>query len=194
LIATPTINARTAAFAYSVIAIVSLWILRIVGVPTGWVWALALVGVVLLAIGYGRRTEADLTLWDKAAAPQRQQLALLERIPRPPSRETMFVFGGRGLVAPGVFAFRLTWDLDGAARIMWNDGSIHAYGIFAGTQMRCDARSVVPLGFINGDGIQQAAPFGHAEFVDLRTERVTVIASHQDCEQAASQFVPGSVF
>ncbi len=182
-----------AILAYSLVLIVSIGILALARRPVRWAWAPALIGLTLLAIGYGRRTEADLTLWDNAAASQRQQLEILGRMPTPRRGETLFVFGGRGLVAPGVFAFRVTWDLNEAAKLMWNDASVRAFPIFAGTQMRCGTHRVIPLGSSNGDGAAQAAAFGRAEFVDLRTGRVSSFSDQQACQRAADQFIAGPV-
>ncbi len=175
----------------ALLAIVSTWIVKLTH-RVRWASAIAVLGAVVIAVGYARMAEADVTLWDDAAKSQAQQLTELSRISRPPSRSTLYVFGGRGDVAPGVTAFRLTWDLNSAAQLMWSDASIRAYPIFTGTQMRCDQATVVPLGFSNGDGPGQAGRFGRSEFVQLPRARVAAIRDRHSCQRAVSQFIPGS--
>ncbi len=156
-----------------------------------WVPVIATVLMAPILTGYIRRTRADVAAWDRAGEVQRSELFALRRLGAPASGTTLYVFGGVGAIAPGVFAFRVTWDLNSAVELLWNDATLHAYPIFAGTQMTCLTARVVPVGPSNGDGIGQAASYGHAVFVNLRTGQSMHVADMPACERAATRFVPG---
>ena len=154
------------------------------------------VGIVLIAIvfaGYVHRTGDDIAAWDRASTIQRHELNELRAAGRPPRGTTVYSFGGVGATAPGVFAFRVTWDLNSAVQLLWDDATLHAYPIFSGTTMTCTATQVVPVGPQNGDSVSQAADYRHVVFYDLRTRREQRIGSASDCIRAISGFAPGPV-
>ena len=171
---------------------------RIVGVlltagrsPTMAAAITAALGIAL-AVGYADLTRTDIGHWDRAGEDQRAQLQTLSRIVgRPAPGTTMYVYGGTGTTAVNVFAFRVTWDLNGAVRLHWNEPSISAYPIFAGTTFVCGRTTMYPSSFGNGDGISQQAAYGHALFVDLRNGKRALIASQAQCRSAQRSFVPG---
>ena len=158
--------------------------------------AAPLVGLALAAVllsQYSQRVRQDVRAWDAAAGSQREQLAELEAGGRPPKGTALYVFGGKGVTAPGVYAFRVTWDLDGAVKLLWDDPSLRAYPIFAGTVMDCGKSGVVPIGPGNGNGPLQASGYGLTTFVDLRTDRRASVPSRQACRSLQPTFVPGPV-
>jgi hypothetical protein len=144
-------------------------------------------------VGYVHRTRQDVAAWNRADSIQRKEISELRGMRRPTVGTTIYAFGGIGATAPGVYAFRVTWDLNSAAQLLWNDATLHAYPIFAGTQMTCTAKQVVPIGPSNGDGISQAANYRQAVFYDFISGRQQRIANGAACVRAAASFVPGPV-
>lgn len=157
--------------------------------------AAAAIGVVIIlvvALGYGQLSRRDVRAWDRAAADQRAALASLSsHVAPPPSATTLYVFGAVGQTETAVFAFRVTWDLNGAVQLLWNDATLRAYPIFADTAFVCGPTSLYPDSFANGDGPAQQAGYGHALFYDLRTSRQLAVRSPADCLRARREFVPG---
>ena len=119
--------------------------------PARWARVIGLgLGLIVMA-GYVHRTREDIAAWDRAGAIQRQEISTLKATGRPPAGTTVYTFGGVGTTCRNAFAFRVTWDLNGAAELLWDDPTVHAFPIFAGTQMTCTATQVIPVGFGNGD-------------------------------------------
>lgn len=153
-------------------------------------------GVVLIAIvfgGYVSITRKDVASWNRAAAIQRYDLSVLRHVGRPPSGTTIYAFGGIGATAPGVYAFRVTWDLNSAVQLYWNDPTLHAYPIFDGTSIECAPTQVIPNGPANGDGIAQAASYGHVMFFDFATKSSRMIDNPRVCDEAQTAYIPGPV-
>lgn len=158
-----------------------------------WASVSGLVIVAVVFVGYAHRTRQDITAWNRAGSIQRQEIGELRTAGRPAGRTTIYAFGGVGATAPGVFALRVTWDLNSAVQLLWNDATLHAYPIFTGTQMTCTATQVVPIGPPNGDGVAQAADYPQAVFYDFRSGRQLQIVNAAMCARAVASFVPGPV-
>jgi hypothetical protein len=178
---------------YAFAMLVATSAVRLLRRPPGWAPVVGLAIAAVVFVGYVRRTHSDIAAWNRAGTIQRQELAELRAAGRPPSLTTIYTFGGVGATAPGVYAFRVTWDLGGAVQLLWNDATLHAYPIFLGTQMTCTPTQVVPIGPGNGDGIAEAADYRQAIFYDFRSGREQRIANARECAQAVSSFVPGPV-
>jgi hypothetical protein len=158
-----------------------------------WASVGGLMIVAVVFIGYVHRTRQDITAWNRAGSVQRREVGELRTAGRPARWTTIYAFGGIGATAPGVFAFRVTWDLNSAVQLLWTDATLHAYPIFIGTQMACTATQVVPIGPANGDGAAQAANYGQAVFYDFRSGRQLRIVNAKMCARAVASFVPGPV-
>lgn len=151
-------------------------------------------GVALTATvltGYVIRVRRDIDTWNRAASVQRSELAKLTALGRPAPWTTFYAFGGIGETAPDVPAFRVIWDLNAAVQLQWNDPTLHAFPIFAGTTMTCTDRGVTPNGPAEGYGPAQAVDYGHAVFYDLRSGRLARVDDPSSCASAVSDFVPG---
>lgn len=175
---------------YALAATLATCVVSLLRRPLRWAPLLALGAVAVVFVGYVQRTRSDIHAWDRAGVIQRQELQALRAIGRLPSGTTLYTFGGTGTTAPDVYAFRVTWDLDGAYQILWNDFTLNAYPIFAGTEMHCDATEVVPIGPGNGNSAFQAASYGKAVFYDFRTGREQRITSAVACAHAIGHFTP----
>lgn len=166
------------------------WTWRPRAAPVVW-----LVLALVVAIGYAQRIRRDVRAWDRATAIQHAELAELSRaLPRPAPRTTLYTFGGVGVTTPTVYAFRVTWDLNGAVQLLWGDRSLDAYPIFTGTTFVCGRTSMYPAGFANGDGPLQRAAYGHILFFDFRTGRRARVGSPGQCRQQAAAFVPATIY
>jgi hypothetical protein len=166
---------------------------RLLRRPPAWAPALGL-GLALAAfVGYARHTRNDIAEWDRAGAIQRSELAQLRAAGRPAPGTTIYAFDGVGATAPNVYAFRVTWDLNSAVQLLWNDPTLHGYPIFAGTQMVCAGKQVVPEGPANGDSAAQAGAYGHVTYFSFGSRRTVTIDGPLQCSRAARAFVPGPV-
>jgi hypothetical protein len=149
----------------------------------------------LRRFGYAHRSRIDIRNWDRAATLQKQELARLSSSGgRPAPGTTIFAVGGTGEVAPNVSAFSVTWDLDTALELRWNDPTLHAYPVFSGTTFVCTASTVTPTGFWNSAGTPPpTVAYGHALFFDLRGGRRKLVRNQQDCVRAQREFRPGPI-
>jgi hypothetical protein len=157
-------------------------------------FAFASLATLFLATGYADKARDDIGDWDRAAEMQRSQLARLSgSLPKPRPFTTIFAFGGAGRSAPGVWAFGVTWDLNGAVQILWEDETLHAYPIFTGTTIVCERNSLYPDGWGNGNGPAQRARYGQALFFDMRDGTRLLVRNRRDCVRAQQQFQPGPI-
>lgn len=162
------------------------------GFPRAATTPLALVLVLGVAVGYAIQVDEDIGDWSRAADIQEQQLAQLGELGRLPDRSADYVFGGIGETAPGVFSFRVAWDLNNAVRLYWDDPDRRSYPIFEGTRMQCGPDGLFPDGPANGMGPQHGAAYLlGAYFTDLRTGERVHIEDRRDCLIQSRRFVPG---
>ncbi|MGD0452011.1 MAG: hypothetical protein ABSB69_00300 [Solirubrobacteraceae bacterium] len=170
-------------------------VVRLLGRPPGWAPAIGLAIAALVFVGYVHRTRQDVAAWDRAGTIQRRELAQLKAAGRPASGTTIYTFAGVGATAVEVPVFQRTVALNSAVQLLWNDPTLHAYPIFAGTEMTCTATEVVPVpaGANNEAGPAQSAKYRQAVFYDFRSGRQQLIASAAECRQAVASFVPGRV-
>jgi hypothetical protein len=178
---------------YAVVMLFATSVVRLLRRPLKWAPAIGLAIAVVVFVGYVSRTRRDIAAWDRAGTIQHQELAELRTAGRPLPSTTIYTFGGIGATAPGVYAFRVTWDLSGAVQLLWNDATLHAYPIFLGTTVMCTATQVVPIGPGNGDGIGQAANYRHAVFYDFHNAREERITNAATCTRAVADFAAGAV-
>jgi hypothetical protein len=178
---------------YALAMVLATTVVRVLRRPPATAPVIGLAIAAVVFVGYVHRTRQDIAAWDRAGTIQRQELGELRAAGRPDAGTTIYAFGGIGATAPGVYAFRVTWDLDSAVQLLWNDATLHAYPIFTGTQMTCTATQVVPVGQANGDGVGQASNYGQAVFYDFRSGRQQQIANAVACARAVANFAPGPV-
>lgn len=178
---------------YALAMVLATSAVRLVRWPLAWASTIGFVIAAVVFVGYVHRTRQDIAAWNRAGSIQRQEIGELRAAGRPARWTTIYAFGAIGATAPGVFAFRATWDLNSAVQLLWNDATLHAYPIFNGTQMTCTATQVVPVGPSNGDGLAQAANYQQALFYDLHNGRQQRIVSAAACARAVANFAPGPV-
>ena len=151
----------------------------------------ALLGVFVAAIGSDRQD------YERAAELQREALAVVEDVGRPPAGTTIYLFGIAGETAPNVFTFVRSNDLSAALRLLWNDDSIMGVPVSSteatwpgntpeNSGIRCEATGVQPRGWLYED--YPATPYGTARFVDVRTRASETIDNQVACQRALAQF------
>jgi hypothetical protein len=157
-----------------------------------WVPLGALLLSVAVAVGYTHRVDVDKSHWAAAAKLQRHDLAQLRRVlPRPAPNTRVLLFDTPANSAPGVPIFAAPWDLDGAIKLLYNDGTLDGYPVIAGiTQVNCTASGVAPVG--TGYAAAETGPYGLVTFVDGRTGSVLPIRNRQRCQRALRKLPPGS--
>jgi hypothetical protein len=172
--------------AYSLVALVA----RLIGgrrrVLTA---ALVTAGTLVIGVGFVQRVREDIGRYDAAAVEQRHFLERVKiALPRPAHGSTIFTFGYRAEVAPGVPIFKYTWDLGGAVDLWWNDRSLRAIPVY-GRDVWCRRTDVGTPEFAT----EPAAAYGRAIFVDVPTGRTRRIRSRRACASARKVFRPGPV-
>ncbi|MGI8595092.1 MAG: hypothetical protein ACR2ML_12140 [Solirubrobacteraceae bacterium] len=152
--------------------------------PRPWApMALAVLLCSVVGVGWLDRTVENRRDWDRAAAEQERVLAALERaVPpdRPPS-STVYSFGVRQYVREGIPVFSVSWDLKGAARLRLDDRTLRAFSIAPEGRLACRGSGVEPLG--SAYDRNEAAVYGRALFVDVRTARAAAIENSADCRR-----------
>jgi hypothetical protein len=166
-----------------------------------------------LAVAYGAQLHQDARGWDTAAALQRWEVAsIIDDFGAPPHGMTVYVFGAPIEYAPNVPVFDLSsgpGDLRIALELTWHDPTVLLDPVHPGTRWQCDPRGLVPydpsvpprlppgihgkdaIWFQSPYGPKFSAVYGKAEFLDLRTGAVQLIAGRQDCVRYRERFQPG---
>lgn len=126
--------------------------------------------------------------WRASAEQQRAVLdGMQAALPAPRAGDMIYVYGFRTTVAPGVPVFDETWDLWGAARVRYGEGSVRAYPALERTRLRCGARTATmvepsrPL--FEGDA---AAEYGGAVAVDVAARTATRLTGPRVCRTVAA--------
>ncbi|MEX0874577.1 MAG: hypothetical protein WD646_00220 [Actinomycetota bacterium] len=181
-------------FAYAVVALASRLIARIHPrlhrIPT------ALTVIVMLAIGsaYVLRVNDDKTLWARATTEADGVLAVIDSaVPNLPKDATIFTFGHRAEVAPGVHVFAASWDLWGAVKLRRDDATLTAHPALPGISFECNERGLSAKGAFYLD-IAEDVPetrYGRVFFVDIPTGRSASLDDRRECLSAVDRFEPG---
>jgi hypothetical protein len=165
------------------------------GVPrwTGWAAGTAALGAVVIGGGYVHRVDVDENAWDAASKAQGTVIATLRRVvPAPRPGSTIYTFGYPAYEAPGVPIFASSWDLRGAVRDLYDDGSVSGYPAIAGTSLTCAPTTLYPSG--NEYGPRYGARYGRVYLVDVPTGRVARPRNRPQCLAASRSMSAGPMF
>jgi hypothetical protein len=154
--------------------------------------AVAATLALLIGIGYVVKVRHDAREWERASDLQQPVLAALRALPTVRSGTTIYTFGYPGQVAPEVYVFAKVYDLDGAARVVLDDGSVNAFPIIAPTQMSCGRTRIIPEGMHFGPDTSSA--YGRALFLDIPTATFARIENRKACRTDLRRFKPGPAF
>jgi hypothetical protein len=129
----------------------------------------------------------DVGVWDHAATRQAELLRRLDRtLPRPPQGTTIFLYGSPREVAAGVPVFDADWDLNGAVKLLYDDGSLRAFPA-PENGLRCGPSGVPrPLG-VHFDQPDEA-PYGKVLAFNAATSATRVLKSASDCRRVNALF------
>ena len=155
----------------------------------------------MLGAGYVGQVRHHMARWDRADDLQARALSQLKlTVPHPLKGQTLYVLGAPSRVSAGIPVFFEKWDLAGAAQLMFNDASLVAYPIYAGTRFVCGMRGIhpsrdaYPNGPDGGYGEGERARYGNAVLIDLPSRTVERIDSRATCLSATQRFSPGPLF
>jgi hypothetical protein len=151
--------------------------------------AVAAALAMLIGIGYVAKVRHDAREWERASDLQQPVLAALRALPTIRPGTTIYTFGYPGQVAPEIYVFAKAYDLDGAARVVLDDGSVNAYPIIAPTQMSCGKTRIIPEGVHFGPDTSSA--YGRTLFLDIPTTTFARIENRKACRTDLRRFKPG---
>jgi hypothetical protein len=156
---------------------------------------LASVVAVILALLTGLRfahlVRVDADAYDLSSRDQLQLLdGLRASVPRVDPHETLFAFGSPAYTAPGVPVFAASWDLDGAAQIVYQDPMIDAYPVIPGSTLECAARGIHAT--LVG-GIHISAAYGGVTLYDHLSSRTSSPRTRSECGSVIAYFTPGAL-
>ena len=153
--------------------------------------AVTLVLAGLLGAGYLKVLDRHSDLWVGAFRGQLGALRLIKmQYPELPDDSTLLTFGYPGYQAPGVPIFAVSWDLNAALKLQYDNPSLSGYPIVAPTAVTCRPDGVLPAGgAIVG---ARPIPYGRAILFDVPTGRHDVPRSAAACRQALPAYTPGS--
>jgi hypothetical protein len=144
---------------------------------------LALLAAVALAAGYSHRVRADIAAWDGATSIQNQVFAALKHsVPRPVPHSTIFAYGFTNYPAPGVPSFAASWDLNGAAQIIYHTNTVRAYPIFTPSAVVCTPALAYPAqeGYTRKFG----STYGHTYLVNVASQSASFPRTASQCAAA----------
>jgi len=155
------------------------------------VLALAAAGSLVLGLGYAARLRSDSEHWANATRAQHAFLAALNQtLPRPAPGSTIFSFGYPGQESPGLPIFSQNWDTNGVLRLTYHDPSLYGLPIYRPGAVVCRRTVVYGAEF----GLEHAARYGRAVFVDVRRRSALRIDSRPSCQSAIERFRPGPAY
>ena len=164
--------------------------------------AIAVAGTIGLLALFVSEINTDRRSFERAAALQREALAVVKNdIPRPAQGTTVYLFGVDGVIAPNVFTFVRPNDVTAALRLLWNDDTIEGVpaastavdwpaNTKANSGISCGSLGVQPRGWIFTE--YPASRYGRTLFVDVTSRTGELVRSQERCRAALSRYLPRS--
>lgn len=143
----------------------------------------ALAVTVALGAAYVHRVRRDIHNWNKATRIQDQVFtAMRTTVPQPIPHATIYAYGFVNYPAPGVPSFAASWDLNGAVKILYHDGTLSGYPVFLSSAMVCAPRGMYP----DQDGYSSrfGTPYGHAILVNVSGPSAAAPLNQAQCDRA----------
>jgi hypothetical protein len=149
--------------------------------------AFAVLASVGIGIGYMHTLHRDVNAWNRAFALEQSTLNTLKgSLGKPPPGSTIYTFGQAGYVQLGIPIFASSWDLNGAVKVTFHDGSLRAYPVIQGVPVQCGPQGVtIPV-----SGYFPSA-YGQSYLVDLSNGRVVRVKSRRACTAVLGTFPTG---
>jgi hypothetical protein len=186
-----------------VLAVYALWrlagLMFFRGLPRGHLLSLVPVLVVsgLVGAAYISKLRDDGHDYDRAYVLEREVIGDIHTlVPRPGQGSTIYTFDHPGFYTPGVPVFSATWDLNGAVKIEFHNGSLSGQPILQGLTLACTPTGVTPTngavsGLTAGGVTQGQVPYGKAYAVSVGKQRAIPITSRAACQRVNKEFTPG---
>jgi hypothetical protein len=139
---------------------------------------------IVIGVGYLHDLRADEARWDRAFRMEEQALGVMRgAVKHPPANATLYSFDWPGFATPGVTVFSTFWDLNGAVKLQWHDGSLRGYPVLA--PVTCGPTTLkVPAD-------PTPKPYGNVFFIDIPAGVGVRIRSRAQCLAATQRFHPG---
>jgi hypothetical protein len=149
----------------------------------------ALAATVGLGVSYAHQVRIDISNWDVATKIQNQVFqAMHVGIPRPARGSTIYAYGFTQYPALGVPSFAASWDLNGAVKVTYDDGSLSGYPLEGASSIVCSPKLLYP----DTEGYTAAfgADYGHAYLVNVATGSVAHPRSQRECDRDLGDPLP----
>jgi predicted membrane channel-forming protein YqfA (hemolysin III family) len=144
--------------------------------------ALTLALCAVVAVGYLHRVSEDRAAWRTATEEQTVVLRdLRAAVPSLTPGTSIVTVGIEPWSAPGVPVFAATWDLSGAAELMYGVAYVPAYPSNGGTDLTCEGDAIV------APGSDWSAPYRSTVLVELLQRRAISLTSQKVCIRALAQ-------
>lgn len=140
----------------------------------------------VLGVGYVVKLREHSGDYTRSASIQAHQLGVLRAlVPDPPPGTTIYLRQPTPVTAPGISTFSWRWDLSGATKLTYRDGSVSGYPILPGTGLVCEPDAIRP----RGNGLEAfSSPYGHAILVDVDKNRVLGADDRAACRRSVAAF------
>jgi hypothetical protein len=167
----------------SSIALIAIGLAALVRRPR-WVVPLAAVGLALLTVGMVNR---ELQRQDDFSAAMDAQERIVDRIqhtlPSPKANSVIVSFRHPLVLDGGLVSFATDYDLDGALKLRYGDSTIRAHP-YLPDATNCDQAGINFSGTFEPLNV---LPYGQVYFVDVSSEKATLITSQAQCLSEAAR-------
>jgi len=132
----------------------------------GYVQAIALCALLLVALQYAGQVRADASRYQKAYATGARALATMRaRVPKPPAGSLVLAFGQPIEQVAGIPVFGNTYDMTSSVQLLWNEPKIVSIPAYPDMKLDCRRRAL-ELASARIEQRTASVPYGRAYFVN----------------------------
>jgi hypothetical protein len=145
------------------------------------------IAIGIVGSGYIGQFRSDLSLWDRAAADERNVLNVISKaVPQTRSSMIIYLWGSRTTLTSQLPVFSSTWDLPSALRIRTHDYGVVAFPMLTTTGFYCGRTYMYPTNGLYGK--PAGTTYKDGVFVDYETAQGTRVTSQRVCRRLVAQF------
>jgi hypothetical protein len=194
-----TLSNRTNALAVVGAVVVLFALAMIVGTlafgrrraPAALATGVAVVVAVAAAIGYIHTTRIDVSDYDSATVTQNEVVGALRRTVIAPANGAVIYAEGYPPYTPRFTpTFAATWDLNGAVKILYHNGTLRGYPVYAPGHLVCGATEIYPQGA--GYTTAYGARYGTAYVVNVAGNVAFHPANQMQCDRDVKLATPAA--